>query len=148
MATTIVRSSFITDTTVLGYSTGTTYYTTVTIGTPVYIGTDGASKTQKVVPITDSSAQSVAGIACIDHLDAAENNGIMPVALLPCVIRTDNVNATYPPAIGALVYLLDAGTWSDRDTNSSKYNYGVCIDINATDGTYLLNLTGQDRNTA
>jgi hypothetical protein len=150
MATTIVKASFITDTIKLGEASSGVYFTTVHKGTPVFIGTDtvtGTGHTQRVCPITSASTQILAGIATMDHDHVVENKGIMPVALLPCLIRTTSVASGAEPAIGAKVYLLDDCTWSNADGSSSLKVYGTCIDINATDSTYLLNLTHHDDDT-
>jgi len=139
MALTVKKAFNISDDEILGYSTGTTWYT-LTVGMVVCKGTDGASVANRLKPVTDSSEEIAIGVAVSDDDESEEMKGNTRVAEFPCVIVTDNVDSTNPPEVGVAVYLLDAGTWSDTDTNSSLREYGVCTYIDATLGLYTLKL--------
>lgn len=129
----------------LGTSGGGTKYT-VEVGQPVYIGTDGDSNTNRVIPTSDISEHAADGVALTTTANTAYTNGVCGVALFPCRILTTNVDGTNPPeaTADAVVYILDAGTFSDTDTNTAGHNNGQCVGVEVIGGTtfYDLNLTG------
>lgn len=132
---------------ILGYSSGTTFYTVVP-GTFVYIGTDGTGVANRAVPCTTISSHMPVG--CIYDGDSTDienftKNGEVSIILFPFMANTDNVASGAEPEAAAdkLVYLLDAGTLSDTDTNSSGWALGQCVNVNTNnDEPYLINFSG------
>jgi hypothetical protein len=122
----------------LGYSTGTTFYTPAqAAGFCGFIGTDGASETQKVCPISNISAQKPTLI--IDPVFVNYLN----VAFLPTMnfyggyvktydingtdIATDNVTTADVPVIDQVVFLVDAGTFGATNSASAACTVGVSL---------------------
>ena len=131
----------------IGESGGTKY--TLVRGQPVFIGVDGDSNAQRVVPTTTVANHAANGVCLTATADTEYTNDVCAVALWPVRINTTNVDGTNPPeaVADAVVYLLDAGTWSDTDTNSGGHSYGRCIKVETLGDAsdyYTLTLTGMD----
>jgi len=112
----------------LGYSTGTTYYTSVK-GKPAYLGTDGASEANKVVPVSNIDAQNPTYLIMTNETDAVNFAGgyVELVALNGAVITTDNLKAGDLPVVGSAVFINDAGEFAATDTDSAGRRAGICI---------------------
>lgn len=128
----------------IGTSSSTRY--TLVNGTPIYIGTDADSHTGRIVPVTNIGAHACSGLAKMATTYGQYTGYKAEIALWPMRIYTDNV-AVSPPAATAdnRVYLLNAATFSDTDTNSAGHFYGQCLGVFATgefNGFYDLNLLG------
>jgi len=132
---------------ILGKDGSGDFYTVVP-GTFVYVGTDGAGVPKRIKPCTDVSEHLPVGAVYEGKTADIENytkNGEISIAIWPFVMNTDNVAGGAPPeaAEDKLVYLLDAGTLSDTDTNTSGWSLGQCVNIDTSnDEPYMINFTG------
>lgn len=132
----------------IGYSTGTTYYTDAQVtGCPVFIGSDGASVANRIVPFSgvthepsficvssSSTAQTFSGgYAELAHYDGLE-------------ITTNNITTNSTPTVGSRVYLVNANTWDNADTNTSNCVAGMCVTtMPGYDSTYASLVLNWDR---
>jgi len=132
---------------ILGKDSSGDFYTVVP-GTFVYVGTDGASVANRIIKCTDISEHVPIGAVYAGETADIEDytkNGEISIAVWPFVMNTDNVAGGAPPEAAAdkLVYLLDAGTLSDTDTNTSGWSLGQCVNVNTNnDEPYMINFTG------
>ncbi len=129
----------------IGTSSSTRY--TLVNGQPVFIGADGDAHAGRIVPTTDISAHAAVGLAKIATTMAAYTKYIAEIALWPMRIITDNVDGSLPPqaVLDNRVFILDAGTFTDTDTDSAGHFYGMCNGVFSSgdfNGTYDLNLQG------
>jgi len=132
---------------ILGKDGSGNFYTVVP-GTFVYKGTDGAGVPNRIVPCTDTSEHVPIGAIYAGKTADIEDytkNGEVSIAIWPFVMNTSNVAGGGVPEVAAnkLVYLLDAGTLSDTDTNTSLWILGQCVDINTGNAEpYTINFYG------
>ncbi len=120
---------------------------TLVNGTPVYLGADADAHAGRIVPISNIATQTCVGLAKITTTLSQYTKYTAELALWPMRIFTDNVSGATPPeaVLDNRVYLLNAGTFSDTDTNTSSHFYGQCNGVFSTgefNGMYDLNLFG------
>lgn len=113
----------------IGESSSVRY--TLTTDSVVYFGADADANPNRIVPVTDSSAQYANGICQTTTANAANVDYMAEVVLFPCRVITNNIDGSNPPTatLKNRVYLLDAGTWSNADGGSSGVSYGNCIRV-------------------